>query len=116
MRFKLAFCPPMIIVHSMRLGFRKILFLSDVEPRVPDPNVWCIWVSIPVLLFFQPVNNLLQVLPQGVEVVIDDELHLSLWRLLTHLEILHPTAAQSSSVRHSSSVQFCEVPLMLLFK
>jgi hypothetical protein len=69
-----------------------------------------------VLLFFQPVDHLLQVLPQGVEVVIDDELHLSLWGLLTHLKVLHPTAAQSSSIRHSCPVQFREVPLMLLFK
>lgn len=93
MRFKLAFRPPMIIVHSMRLSFHSILSLPDVEPRVPDPNIWCIWVPIPVLLFFKPVDHLLQVLPQSVKVVIDYELHLSLWRLLTHLEILHPATA-----------------------
>jgi hypothetical protein len=116
MGFKLAFCPPMIIVRSMRLSLHKLLFLPDVEPRVPDPYIWRIWVPIPVLLLFQPVDYLLQVPPEGVKIVIDDELHLSLWRLLAHLEILQPLVAQPESIRHPSPVEFRKVPLMLLLK
>ena len=116
MRFKLAFCPPMVIVRNMRLSLHKLLFLPDVEPRVPDPYIWCIWVPIPVLLLFQPVDYLLQVPTQGVEIVIDDELHLSLGRLFAHLEILQPLVAQPESIRHASPVQFRKVPLMLLLK
>ena len=93
MRFQLAFCPPMVIVRNMRLSLHKLLFLPDVEPRVPDPYIWCIWVPIPVLLLFQPMDHLLQVPTQGVKIVIDDELHLSLGRLFAHLEILQPLVA-----------------------
>lgn len=106
----------MVIVSSMRLSLHQLLFLPYVEPRVPDPYIWRIWVPIPVLLLFQPVDHLLQVPTQCVKIVIDDELHLSLRRLLAHLEILQPLIAQPESIRHASPVEFREVPLMLLLK